>query len=619
MADEEQLAKDLQKVENKAIDELNDRFRASVRKTISETDWDDIERRLMAQSQAEQIDEAISWQGYNPSDLLDETFWAASEISATNIADVVAKGSSFSFKLTDPNALKWLEKYGAEEIQYISNSQKSAIKKIVTDGYRDGITYQQQAREIRQLIGLDPNRAEAVQRMRARLQERGRISDAEIDKRAAKYAEKLLNKRARNIAVQEATTAGARAFYETTKDAVSRGILDPHKYEGYRIVTGDERLCTKCAALAGEARSLPDEAYQSSGSVTPKLHHICRCVEGIREIKMTKQSVKRKASGEGRTNIVFDCQALKRKDGVLYVPTVPMIECVYEQWGLRVLRSYAEFSQFSNWLFGIPVVVNHEEVTPEARRIGQLFDIVNKPETFKTTAISRFYEIDCTQRELEALLSGQPHDGSLRWSCFLEDSPGEWTDPSTGERKQFDMKEVGPYTFIEYSFVKQGVIGTNDGAGFNMQCKGCKNPNHNHQLQEEQSMSDEIVEEMKQQITVANEKSAALEQKITELTSRLDDMVQQNEVKQEAEQKALFVGKLKPAFLEAKDGLWKQCKEVGYLAFEAMHPDMIIKPAQEKKLHGSPMAGEGGGQPTTIEEANKSHQEKMAKLNQEAI
>ncbi len=587
MAGEEQLAKDLQKVENKAIDELNDRFRASVRKTISETDWDEIERRLMAQSQAEQIDEAISWQGYNPSDLIEETFWSASEISAANIADVVAKGSSLSFKLTDPNALKWLQEYGAEEIQYISDSQKSAIKQIVTNGYRDGVTYQQQAREIKQLIGLDPRRAEAVQNMRAKLLERGRLSDDKIDRQAARYAEKLLKQRARNIAVQEATTAGAQAFFETTKDACKRGILDTRKYEGYRIVTGDERLCPKCADLAGEARPLPEGVYHSSGSVTPKLHHLCRCVEGIRKISMNKQSAIPKKAVQGFSDIVFDTQALKRKDGIIYCQTVPIIEGVYEQWGIRVYRSYAEFSKYCHWLAGIPVVSNHEEITPDARRIGQLFDPVNRPDGLKISATTRFYEIDLTPRESEQILGGKPIEGSLRWMCYIVEQAGEWTDPATGEKVPYDFVEVGPYVFLEYSMVRAGVIGTKDGAGFNMQCKNCqKNSIHNApggadmEKEELKLIIDEAIAPLKEQITTLEQKGVALD-------GKLQGIEGQAEAKQEAEQKERFMSKLKPAFLDQADTHWAECKQIGYLTFEAKHPEMIIRSVQERQLHGS--------------------------------
>jgi hypothetical protein len=584
---------DRQRAEDKRIKELNERFLASIKRTIEETNWDDIEAELLAIHAPDQIANEIAWQEYDPSDILEDTFQDASGITKDYIGDVLGKGTGLKFDLTDPNAIKWLEEFGAAEIKYISDSQRQALKDIVLQGYQKGITYQQQARQIKQIIGLDLRRAEAVSNLRERLKKRGKLSDEKIEQKTAKYADKLLRQRARTIAVQEATVAGARGFYSTTKEAVHRGILDPNKYEGYRIVTGDERLCPQCSALAGAGRTLPDGTYRSSGSVTPKLHHLCRCVEGIREIKMGKNqlSVEKRASGEGKANVVFDCQALKRKDGILYVPTIPLVECVYEQWGQRVLRSYAEFSQYSHWLHGVPVVVNHEDVSPEARRIGQLFDITNKPEALKSAAVTRFYEIDLTQRELEALLSGEPHDGSLRWECWLVDEPGEWVNPTTGERKQYDVREVGPYVFHEYSLVKAGVVSTKDGAGFNMQCSGCKSSAHGavsrgNQMAEEGNASGHEPE-LTVQLEAAQKTIEDQEKRITALEGGQKAINDSIAARAEAEEKARFVAKLKPGRLAEADTLWQECKETGYLVFEAKHPEMIIQPAQERKLKGS--------------------------------
>jgi hypothetical protein len=304
-----------------------------------------------------------------------------------------------------------------------------------------------------------------------------------------------------------------------------------------------------------------------------------------------KQTVKR-ASDQGRMDIVFDCQALKRKDGVLYVPTVPMVEGVYEQWGLRVLRSYAEFSQYTHWLYGIPVVVNHEEVTPEARRIGQLFDVQNKPDGLKVTAISRFYEIDCTQRELEALLSGQPHDGSLRWSCFLEESPGEWIDPATGERKQYEYKEVGPYTFVEYSFVKRGVVGTNDGAGFNMQCKSC---NHNYSAP---GGADMEIEEMKQAIDEAvkplTEKLAALEQKITGIEGEQTKQRESMDADRTARVLESFSSKLKPGHQEKAKELF-EAYQTDPARWVLENADKFVQTKETRGLQGRAITEGGAG------------------------
>lgn len=584
---------DIQAAENKRIEELNQRFRDSIKQTIADTDWSEIERQLMLQSPPEQIGDTVSWQGYNPQEVLEETFWDTSKITAAYIGDVVSSGSKIDFKLTDPNAVKWLKEFGADEVKYISDSQRSAIKDIVTRGYQDGITYQQQARQIKQIIGLDPRRAEAVENLRQRLMERGRISDAKIERQADRYAEKLLKQRSRTIAVQEATVAGARGYYETTKDAVSRGILDPRKYEGYRIVTGDERLCPKCSAQAGEARSLPDGVYQSSGSVTPKLHTICRCVEGIREIKMTTKregKPRLKESGKTTTDIVFEAKSLKRKDGIIYCPTVPLVEGVFEGLGFPVLRLYEEFSKDAKWLNGLTVLSNHEDLTPDARRVGQLTDVQPRPEKLDVAAVTQFYEIDLTQREIETILSREPIHGSARLSYNLEESSGTWNG------KPYVAIERGPYVFYEYSMVRQGVVTPEDGAGFNLECTGCKSKSHSYAPGGAGTMTAETEARLVERLDTLEGKVATLEQEKETLKGELKTLKESNEAKQEAVHKERFVGKLKPAFLEKADEHWQECKAIGYLAFEAKHPEMIIQPVQERKLRGSAMTGEGGGE-----------------------
>lgn len=586
MPDAEQLAVDLQKAENKAIDELNDRFRASVRKTISETDWSDIERRLASLQEAGDVADAVSWQGYDPREYLEkDLFPVASDLMAAHIADVVAKGSSFSFNLTDPNALKWLEKYGAEEIKYLSDSQKEAIKKIVTDGYRNGVTYQQQARLIRDCIGLDPRRAEVLQKYSENLFAKGK-SEAEVWRLMEKKGMALLNQRARTIAIQEATTAGARAFYETTADACKRGILDPHIYEGYRIVTGDERLCDQCSALAGEARKLPDGAYPSSGNVTPKLHTICRCVEGIREIAMKKKEMK--SSGRTATDVVFEAKALKRKDGVIYCPTVPLVEGVFSGLGFPVLRLYEEFSKDAKWLNGLTVLTNHEALTPEARRIGQLADIQSRSDKKDVAATTLFYEIDLTQREIESITSRQPIHGSLSLSYNLEQASGDWNG------QHYEAIERGPYVFYEYSMVKQGVVTPADGAGFNMECRGCKNHNHHSAP----GGADMEIEEIKQAIEEAQnplmEKLAALEQKNIALEGELKSMKEQATAEKDARVFEAFKGKLKPGHQEkAKEHFEAYQKDPASWALE--NADKFIQAGRERQLSGRASTEGGAG------------------------
>jgi hypothetical protein len=107
---------------------------------------------------------------------------------------------------------------------------------------------------------------------------------------------------------------------------------------------------------------------------------------------------------------------------------------------------------------------------------------------------------------------------------------------------------------------------------------------------------EEIQEMISEAMKPHQEKIAILEQSNKALQEELKQFRDSAEASKEAEQNALFMGKLKAGHLEKAEEHWQECKKVGYLAFEAAHPEMIIQPVQERRLRGSAMAGEGGGE-----------------------
>ena len=313
------------------------------------------------------------------------------------------------------------------------------------------------------------------------------------------------------------------------------------------------------------------------------------------------------------------CQAvvieakIREDDEAIYSPTVPLVEGIaVGNDGMRRLRLHAEFAPFVQRLNGLPVVTNHQELTPDTRILGQLTNPIARADKKDAFAITKFYKRDITQAESEKIRGGKPMDGSINFSCYMEVEPGIWND------QPYDAREIGPYIFSEYSLVKYGVVSPEMGAGFNMQAKA-----HSHSRSSAPGGADMEIEEIKEMISEAmkphQEKIAILEQSNTKLQEELKAFRDSAEAAKEAEQKALFVGKLKAGHLEKSEQHWLECKKVGYLAFEAAHPEMIIHPVQERKLQGYAMSGEGGGQPATVEEANKAHQAKMAELNQEVV
>jgi hypothetical protein len=614
---------DLNNAEDKTAGQLESDFIKSIRATVRITEWQKVEQSLMSYIDAESIVEGVAWQDYNPADRLKKLFEISIDLHGKEIKGLIGDSglNPSAFKLVDPNAIKWVENYAAKDIKYINDAQRNAIKDIILRGYQDGITPQQQAKLIRAHIGLDPARSESLRKYGEDLFASGK-DESEVFKLMDRRGKALLNDRAKTIAINEATEAGSNASYWSTKDAISRGIIDPMRYEAYRIVTNDERLCPVCNDISGEVRKLPDGEYPSTGQNIAKVHIKCRCVEGLREAITTKESIEKVT---GHTSVICEAKKLKRKDGVIFCPTVPMVEGVYNGWGEPVLREYDQFSQDAKWLMGLPVVVNHEDLNPDTRRIGQLSNPIARPDTRDIAAMTQFFEIDLTQREAEEILSGDPINGSLHFTCNLKREAGNWTNPTTGEVVPYSAREVGPYVFFEYSKVNQGVVTPEMGAGFNMECNKCKSSKlSSAQEGAAKSGGQKMAEEPIRGLEPIKESIATLSKKLESIESQFKVVAEENKTLKatlEADKKArvfeAFQTKLKPGKLAESDKLFVEYQK-DPAAWVMEHADCFIQPKESAPMQGKAVMIGQTTAITTIEEANKAHIEAMEKISRGA-
>ena len=589
---------------------VSEKYFAWIESTLSDTDWDAFESALERGDFARAAD-LVHWDEFDIADEITATMNAASEAEADYIGKVTRGG--FRYDLKNPNALEWIEDHGAELVTQIDEPTQRAIREVVHRGYFSGRDVGQQAEIIRGLVGLTPGETERLEKMATDLEGQG-LSMSEVDRIIGEEAEASRKRRAGIIATNETSEAANRGQFYTTKDAVGRGIIDPTKYEAYRIITPDERLCDVCAANAGEARALPDGVYPSTGDTIAKMHTVCRCCEGIRKITTRKGEAmtpnpKLIHKQDGQYDFVLDVRAVKRKDGVISVPTVPLVEGVYHQWGVRVFREYAEFSQYSHWLHGITVVKDHEEITPRARRIGQLFDVKNNDQGRKVNATTRFYEIDMTQREIGLITSGNPVEGSIKWACDIKKESGTWTNPATGEQEEYDYREVGPYVFYDYSLVNEGVVGTDAGAGFNVQSqspaqRAVKNGG-NHMKGDPTDPGHEpgITE-----AAIASQIKTAVSEAEDRMEQKYQARITELEKEKEAREVLEFTQHLKPGHEEEAAELFKQLK-ADPIAFvrELLDKDKLVFQKEGEQMKGNPTA-EGG---KAIQEAKQRADDKL--------
>jgi hypothetical protein len=211
------------------------------------------------------------------------------------------------FDLTDPNAVLAAERHAAQLVTEVTQETRRAIAAIVADGIREGVPPREQARQIARIVGLTERDARAVDSLWRRMIADG-VVQAQADSRAQRYADRLLRARAENIARTEtirASTEGTRQGWEA---AAREGYVDTGTARIVWIVTQDDRLCARCAPMAGVAVGFTDKftaTTEATGDLArnkggtapytgatrplgehttvegPPLHPRCRCSLGL--------------------------------------------------------------------------------------------------------------------------------------------------------------------------------------------------------------------------------------------------------------------------------------------------------------------------------------------------
>jgi len=182
------------------------------------------------------------------------------------------------FDLLTPRAVEFINQHTGELITQITEESRQAIRAIIRRAFDEGGHPYEQARKIRQHIGLTERQGRAVENFRRRQIEAG-ASKATADKRAGTYAKRLLRDRAETIARTETLIASNVGQREAWRQMVDQGLLDETELEREWIVTPDDRLCERCMAMDG--KRAPINGTYEGGIAGPILHPNCRCAEGL--------------------------------------------------------------------------------------------------------------------------------------------------------------------------------------------------------------------------------------------------------------------------------------------------------------------------------------------------
>ncbi len=224
-----------------------------------------------------------------------------------------ATGFGLSFTLDNPAAVRWAETNTGRLITGITTETRQAIAGIVRDGLIQGIPPRTQARQIRRIVGLTQRDADAVNRFLNGQLDAG-IKPDRAEAMADRMRNRLLRRRAENIARTETIAASSQGQLQAWRDAADSGLINRNTTRRVWIATEDERLCPICAVLDGQTVGFRDEFvshHQATGfdikrvgtkqgtpvldiqvqglkplknpvtTLTPPAHPSCRCSVGL--------------------------------------------------------------------------------------------------------------------------------------------------------------------------------------------------------------------------------------------------------------------------------------------------------------------------------------------------
>lgn len=295
-------AKDVRDAFLKAIEDLRGTIKEAELRAAVETG--SIEAVMRVLGIDKKIADAIRMNVLPP---LEDAMIAAGRASPSS---TLPKGGELAmrFDLANPNTVRYLRSYDFGLIRQISDDTRNAIRSVVTDAMQYGGHPYEQARTIREAIGLTDNQNAAVANFRRMLEEgdsaaltrelrdkrfdrtlertlgidaEADLTPEQIDRMVTRYGERMLKARAENIARTEtinATQAGQQLAWE---QATENGLLDRSKIRQGWLVTPDDRLCIICAAIPlMNPGGVPLGGYFQTpvGPILrPTVHPQCRC------------------------------------------------------------------------------------------------------------------------------------------------------------------------------------------------------------------------------------------------------------------------------------------------------------------------------------------------------
>jgi hypothetical protein len=210
---------------------------------------------------------------------------AVADGAADNLNDQL--GITLRFDRTNPRAVQWASSNAARLVTEVAEQTKLAIRETIVDSFRNQITADETARNLRSMIGIHSRQAATLRKFRLSLVEQGITGEA-LETRVAKVAAAMLRKRATLIARTELITSSNMGQQLLWEQGIQKNLIDDDRARKIWITTPDDRLdflvCEPMPTMPENQDLHVNEEFTTGEAekiLQPTAHPDCRCTTGL--------------------------------------------------------------------------------------------------------------------------------------------------------------------------------------------------------------------------------------------------------------------------------------------------------------------------------------------------
>lgn len=215
--------------------------------------------------------DSLDWDGWNT--VLDAMATKLVEVREHGAAEEIAHLEDLGIQLGGPYipAADRAAAGAAELVTGVSDTTRQAIREWIERAQLDGMSVPDLARQLRDIVGLSPRDALAVQHYREKLEATDGFTKSMIDHRVGQYSDRCIKRRSETIARNELQETSYQARADAWDDAIAAGVIPASAQKTWQVNQG----CDICDENDGESVDIGDTF--PSGDDMPPAHPNCKC------------------------------------------------------------------------------------------------------------------------------------------------------------------------------------------------------------------------------------------------------------------------------------------------------------------------------------------------------